>query len=216
MNKHIKKITLISGCITSLLFSYGCSEELFVDEQNRNEKELIVKERTSTRIEKLSSLPEFNSFLNENIIQNKFSKSAKKTSLDGEKNVFVVEKNGTTSYSIIFYNEYGFDILVYNKGEKESSMIVKFIPDSKTKNNSFEDFTGLVKYFTLKGSLLGENRFEDAKPITTPTNPQKSNKGSSNCSSTTITIAFPCNSGKHYPGESCGYPNEISRVRKGI
>ncbi|HJD87584.1 MAG TPA: hypothetical protein K8W08_09035, partial [Empedobacter falsenii] len=92
MNKHIKKITLISGCITSLLLSYGCSEELFVDEQNRNEKELIVKERTSTRIEKLSSLPEFNSFLNENIIQNKFSKSAKKTSLDGEKNVFVVEK----------------------------------------------------------------------------------------------------------------------------
>lgn len=203
MNKHIKEITLISGCITSLLFSYGCSEELFVDEQNRNEKELIVKERTSTRIEKLSSLPEFNSFLNENIIQNKFSKSAKKTSLDGEKNVFVVEKNGTTSYSIIFYNEYGFDILVYNKGEKESSMIVKFIPDSKTKNNSFEDFTGLVKYFTLKGTLLGENRFENAKPITTPTNPQKSNKGSSNCSSTTITIAFPCNSGKHYPGESC-------------
>ncbi len=203
MNKHIKEITLISGCITSLLFSYGCSEELFVDEQNRNEKELIVKERTSTRIEKLSSLPEFNSFLNANIIQNKFSKSAKKTSLDGEKNVFVVEKNGTTSYSIIFYNEYGFDILVYNKGEKESSMIVKFIPDSKTKNNSFEDFTGLVKYFTLKGTLLGENRFENAKPITTPTNPQKSNKGSSNCSSTTITIAFPCNSGKHYPGESC-------------
>ena len=203
MNKHIKEITLISGCITSLLFSYGCSEELFVDEQNRNEKELIVKERTSTRIEKLSSLPEFNSFLNENIIQNKFSKSAKKTSLDGEKNVFVVEKNGTTSYSIIFYNEYGFDILVYNKGEKESSMIVKFIPDSKTKNNSFEDFTGLVKYFTLKGTLLGENRFENAKPITTPTNPQKSNKGSSNCSSTTITIAFPCNSGKHYPGQSC-------------
>ncbi|WP_312922895.1 hypothetical protein [Empedobacter brevis] len=202
MNKQIKRITLISGCIISLLLSYGCSDELFVNEHERNENELIIKERTSTRIDKLSNLPEFHSFVTENIIHNKFSKSAETVSIDGEKNVFVIDKNGTRSYSVIFYNENGFDILVYNKGKNESSMIVQFIPSDKTKNNSFEDFTGIVKYFSLKGTLLGENKFENAKPIVTPVDPQTSNK-SNNCTSTTVTIAFPCNSGKHYPGDSC-------------